>query len=240
MREALLLMACSIIMMPNAHSAMAGTASWRYNMTPYLWNVSFDGETSSQGDDFPVDTDYSFFTLDNLDDVLALKFEARKDRFAILFDGLRARYSDAVSGPLLSKRLAVRLGYLEGTVGYALWTSGKLDALAGIRYLFLDTNLGIDGFDSVKASNDWLDPLIGLRYGDLLVGDWHYELRGDVAGFGGSTDSTVNMQAVLSYRRSSTLSAEIGYRYMDIEFSEDDFSYNVAMQGLFIGLGIWF
>jgi hypothetical protein len=45
---------------------------------------------------------------------------------------------------------------------------------------------------------------------------------------------------MLSYRRGETLSAEIGYRYMDIEFSEDDFSYNVTMQGLFIGLGIWF
>jgi hypothetical protein len=240
MHEVLFLMLCSIVLMPKAHAAMADTASWRYNITPYLWNVSFDGEVSSQGDDFLVDEDYSFFTLDNLDNVLALKFEARKDRLAFLFDGLRARYSDAVSGPLLTKRLAVELGYLEGAVGYAPWKSRNLQVLAGIRYLYLDTNLGIDSIRNVEESNDWLDPLIGLRYGNLLVSDWYYELRGDVAGFGGSTDSTVNVQAMLSYRRGETLSAEIGYRYMDIEFSEDDFSYNVTMQGLFIGLGIWF
>lgn len=56
----------------------AETTSWHYKVTPYLWNVSFDGNTYSGGNDIPINTDYSFFTLDNLDNFFFDNFRSQQ------------------------------------------------------------------------------------------------------------------------------------------------------------------
>lgn len=122
-------------------SAFADTKSWDYKITPYLWNVGFDGNTSSDGNDAPIDSDYSFFTLDNLDRVYSISFEASNERFGILLDGLRARYSDNSSNPIFDTRLAVDLGFIEGAVSYLPSSFEHLDFIAGVRYIFLQTQL---------------------------------------------------------------------------------------------------
>ncbi len=106
---------CSTLMI---QVALADTDPWSFKVTPYLWNVNFDGTTSSGGNDAPVDTDYSFFTLDNLDNALFLAFEANNGRYDILSDGLRARYSDTATISVLNTQLAVETGFIEGAVSY--------------------------------------------------------------------------------------------------------------------------
>jgi len=89
--------ACLLYLTFAPQTLLAETESWHYKLTPYLWNVSFDGNTSSGGNGIPIDTDYSFFTLDNLDNVFSIAFEANNGHCGILLDGLRARYSDTAS-----------------------------------------------------------------------------------------------------------------------------------------------
>jgi hypothetical protein len=81
---------CLLCLTITSQAALADTNSWHYKLTPYLWNVSFDGNTSSDDNDIPIDKNYSFFTLDNLDSVFSITFEANNGRLGILFDGLRA------------------------------------------------------------------------------------------------------------------------------------------------------
>lgn len=103
--------ACLICLTITPQALFAETTPWHYKLTPYIWNVSFDGNTSSGGNDIPVDTDYSFFTLDNLDNVFSLTFEANNGHFGLLLDGLSARYSDTASNRFFDTRLAVELGF---------------------------------------------------------------------------------------------------------------------------------
>jgi hypothetical protein len=207
---------------------------------PYLWNVSFDGNTSSAGNDFPVDVDYSFFTLDNLDDVYSLNFEANNGRFGILFDGLRARYSDSASNPVFDTRLAVKLGYLEGTISYLPASLDHLDILAGIRYVFLETGFQLTPGPGFDEDHTWTDPLLGLRYKNRFANDWHYVLRGDAGGFGASSDLTLNLLGSIRYMFNDTFGLDLGYRYMSIDFKENGFIYDVSMHGVTIGLGLVF
>ncbi len=39
---------------------------WRFELTPYLWLASIEGSTGGEGVDVPIDSDYSFFSLDTL------------------------------------------------------------------------------------------------------------------------------------------------------------------------------
>jgi hypothetical protein len=218
----------------------ANTSPWIYEIRPYLWNVSFDGNTSSNGNDFPIDTDYSFFTLDNLDDVFFLSFEANNGRFGILFDGLRARYSDSASNRLFDTQLTVKLGYLEGVISYLPTTLDHLDILAGVRHVFLDAGFQLSPGPGFDEDHNWTDPLIGLRYKNTFTNNWHYVVRVDAGGFGVSSDLVLNLLGTISYAFNKTFTADLGYRYLSIDFKEDDFLYDVSMYGLVVGLGIRF
>jgi opacity protein-like surface antigen len=50
----------------------------------------------------------------------------------------------------------------------------------------------------------------------------------------------VNLLATIGYKFNNTLGVDLGYRYVDIDFKEDDFIYDVSMQGIVVGLGIHF
>ena len=149
--------------------AFADTNAWNYTVTPYLWNVNFDGNTSSGGNGVPVDTDYSFFTLENLDSALFLTFEANNGRYGILLEGLRARYSDSTTDALLNTQLAVELGFIEAAVSYLPSRFEHLDFLAGARYLFLDTQLVLTPGPTSDSDHSWLDPLLGVRYQNSIA-----------------------------------------------------------------------
>lgn len=232
--------ACLFCVTVSPQASFAETTSWHYKVTPYLWNVSFDGNTSSGGNDIPIDIDYSFFTLDNLDKVFSIAFEASNGRVGILFDGLRASYSDNTSNVIFASQLSVKLGFIEGAVSYMPAKFRHLDFIGGARYIFLDTQLVFTPGPALAPDHDWVDPLVGARYQNSLAENWHYQLRGDIGGFGVSSELVVNLMATIGYKFNKTLGVDLGYRYVDIDFKEDDFIYDVSMQGIVVGLGIHF
>jgi len=233
-------LACLFCLTISPQALIAETTSWHYKITPYLWNVSFDGNTSSGGNEIPIDTDYSFFSLDNLDNVFSITFEASNGHIGILFDGLRARYSDNTSNMLFATQLAVELGFIEGAASYMPSKFEHLDFIGGVRYIFLDTQLVVTPGPTSESDHNWLDPLIGARYQNSLAENWHYQLRGDVGGFGVSSELVLNLLASVGYKFNNTLGLDLGYRYVSIDFKDDDFLYDVSMQGIVVGLGIHF
>jgi len=74
--------------------------SYEFELTPYLWAASISGTTAVSDDGSPpvesppIDSDYSFFSLDNLDGVASATFTARKKQWAFLFDFLYVAYED--------------------------------------------------------------------------------------------------------------------------------------------------
>jgi len=68
-------------------------------ITPYLWAASIKGTTASDGEESPpIDSDYSFFSLDNLDGVFSTTFTARKNKWGLLLDFLYVAYEDTFLG----------------------------------------------------------------------------------------------------------------------------------------------
>ena len=56
-----------VLGIPAAASAQAATDRWTIELTPYLWAAGLDGDTAADGTGSEIDTDYEFFSLDNLD-----------------------------------------------------------------------------------------------------------------------------------------------------------------------------
>ena len=219
---------------------------WTFVLTPVLWNASVSATLSNDGSggDLPIDPNYRFFTLENLDDYLSLKFEASHGRYGFLFDSLRARYQDDTSNTIASFTVGTELGFIKAAVRYQLFDEHKLDLIAGVQNSFLDIDqtliVGSMPGSTTKYSYDWTDPLVGLRYQYPISHKWLVWLRGNIGGFNVSTQRIIDLSTDVQYLINSTISLTMGYRYLKIDFKEDDVLYNVTLDGAHIGLGIHF
>lgn len=232
-----------------SNTAFANTTEeWTFVLTPVIWNASVAATLSDgggdSGGDLPVDPDYRFFTLDNLDDYMSLKFEANHGRFGFLFDSLRARYQDDTSNTFASFTVGTELGFVKAAARYQLFDEHKLDLIAGVQHTFLDIDqtliIGSMSGSTTTYSYDWTDPLIGLRYQYPISHQWLVWLRGNMGGFNASTQRIIDLSTDIQYLINSTISFTMGYRYLKIDFKEDDILYDVALDGVYIGLGIHF
>jgi hypothetical protein len=213
--------------------------SIQYEITPYLWAASFSGTTAAEGEESPpIDSDYNFFALDNLDGVASTTFSAHGRQWGLLFDFLYVAYEDTffdASRVQTTTRLEGRIVEFAGT--YKPNTLQYLDIVAGIRHQEIDVELSIFN-KNPEASVDWYDPFVGVIYARPLTNKFYVSLRGDLGG--GKSDLAVNAEAMFRYQFNKTISAKFGYRYLKVQFTESDFIYDVSLNGILLGVGFRF
>ena len=219
---------------------------WQFEITPVIWNASVDVNFSdgNSGGEIPINPDYSFFTLENLDSYLSLKAEANHGRYGLLFDSLKARYEDETTDSPVYFSVGTELGFIELSARYQLSENYKLDIIAGVRRAFLDIDTTLRVLQRPGSmetrSYDWVDPILGLRYLHSFNQKWASKIRGDFGIFDTGSDRTLQLSADMLYQMSPRISFLIGYRYLYIKFREEDLLYDTALYGLQLGLGIHF
>jgi len=134
------------------------------------------------------------------------------------------------------------------SAGRKIWGEdrSRLDVVGVARYTRLESGLTLalttgspllpDGSRSVNDEFDWWDAAVGVRYLAPLSEKWDMVGYADV-GAGGS-DLTYQLLAGVNWRFSKTFSGKFGYRYFYQDYSKDDFKWDMAMGGVFAGLGI--
>ncbi len=86
----------------------------------------------------------------------------------------------------------------------------------------------------------WIDPIIGLR-GQLNITRWLFLAgQGDVGGFGVGSQITWNTQATIGFNFTRNIFAELGYRYMYVDYNKNNFLYQMNSFGLFSSIGVKF
>lgn len=218
----------------------------QYEITPYLWAASINGNTAINDDGSPpdesppIDSGYNFFSLDNLDGVASATFVARAQQWGFIFDFLYVAYEDTFfEGQLLetTPRLEGRIFELAGT--YQPASLNKLHVVAGLRRQDIDVALNFLSRSS-QAAVDWIDPFVGVIYMPSLTDKWSLSLRGDIGGFGIESDMAVNAEAMLRYQFGKTFSGTFGYRYLKVKFEDSTLVYDLSLDGLLFGLAIRF
>ncbi|MEM1443619.1 MAG: hypothetical protein AAGF67_14835 [Verrucomicrobiota bacterium] len=92
----------------------------------------------------------------------------------------------------------------------------------------------------VAASKSWVDPYVGFRARYQIDDQWHLAFRGDVGGFGVSSDLTWSLFAAVGYDFSDRITLEGGYRHLATDYRSGGFVYDLAITGPFIGIAIEF
>ncbi len=232
-----------------AHAATEDTDTWHFQLAPYGWLAGQNGTVATIPGLPPADIDIDFYDdiIGNINGALFLVGEARKGRYGIVADiaYVDIEIEDPTPGPLFTLLTSRTKSWIVSVAGLYRLTEkqgGFLDLIGGARYWSVDSTLTLtQGLVPVtlSASNseDWFDPIIGLK-GLTPLGDSKFFLSGFLVlgGFDVGSDFMWDANLNLGYRWTETFSTTFGYRYLDVDYEDGAFLYDVAQHGLTLGL----
>ncbi len=229
-----------------AQPASPASDDWEFLLTPYLWGSGLTGTVGVAGRDADFEVSAKDL-IQSLDFGLMGNFEARRGRWSFGTDlvytdlGKDVTFENAsgITGAQ-NPRLDMSMTIIEGDVGYQFAES--LDVLAGIRGVNASSSLGVESGTLAEADGSFVDPIVGLRFRRSLSEKFWVNLRGDVGGFGVSSEFTWFLSAVAGYRVSKLISLDFGYRIWDFDYESDNDlkRLDAALAGIAFGLTFHF
>ncbi|MCA0930386.1 porin family protein [Ruegeria profundi] len=213
----------------SATVANAQDGRWTYAASIYL----FAAETTTQIGS--VESKLSFSdALENLDMAFMGAFEASNDQWSFGLDYMYTNLGftgDTPGNVFSSAETSLKTQILTGFVAYRVLENqnASVDVAGGFRYFDTETELNLVGgppVPSVTASEDWIDPIIGVRANMRFSDRWSGTAFLDYGGFDGDSET---WQVLLSadYALNENWDLRFGYRYLDVEntISGTDFSF---------------
>jgi hypothetical protein len=229
-------------------AAAAGGDQWSFQLTPYAWLAGQNGKVASFPGYPAVDLDVDFYDdiLGNINGAFMLVGEARKGRLGVAADIV---YTDIEFEEKAYKLLFYKLtskteNWIVSAAGfYRLVEKGRafFDGVAGLRYWNVETALSVSGglLGTRKRSQreEWVDPLVGVK-GLSPIGDSKFFVSGFglIGGFGAGSDFMWDVNANLGYQWTGAIATTIGYRYLDVDYEDGGFVYDIAQDGPVLGL----
>ena len=240
-------LALLFLLTPVVHAdadADPGTNEWSFKIAPYAWLAGTGGTIVTGGEE--TDFDLSFDEILELTTGgFQINAQARYKRFFLTFDGTWATlgHGEDLLGGRVDFEVKQVIAELHG--GYRLigpefrsshpdtWAyeagSMALDAYLGIRYWRTDLSLSVDlpGLPPIipptqvsgTSIDEWVEPLIGARFGLGLTPKVGVAINGNVGGFGidDAADLTWTLTMLFDWRFANKWSAAFGWRTQSVE-----------------------
>jgi hypothetical protein len=92
----------------------------------------------------------------------------------------------------------------------------------------------------VSAKEDWVDPIVGVRAQWSVTDKWFLAGRSDIGGFSVGSDLAWSVQATVGYNFNERYSLELGFRYLDTDYTHNAFTYDIANGGIYTSLNAKF
>jgi len=240
---------CSCLFAFAAHAEEKSSEKWNFQIAPYAWLAGQKGKVATLPGLPPADIDVNFYDdiLGNINLAGMLIVEARRGRYGLVADIV---YTDIETddptpyGVLYSAVESQTKSWIVSVAGLYRLAEHKnrfLDVTGGLRYWSVDSELTLKAGAlperSVSNKDDWFDPLIGLK-GFTPIGTSKFFVSGAFAmgGFGVGSDFMWDASVNIGYQWTKGFATTLGYRYMDVDYENKDFLYDVAQDGLTLGL----
>jgi len=219
-----------------SQAAQVDPDKWQFKITPYLWIATIKGNTGSDGGDIDFDTDYNFFSLDNLDGAFFIAASASKGRWTWQTDIVYLNFNDNITLGPIDTGIDLTGDIIELSAGYKPASFEHTEILFGARRVALDLDINLTPGPQTSGGQSWLDPIVGLRHIRPLGERWQAIGRIDVGGFGISSDLTLNVLAGAGFSMTRHSSLFLGYRYLRLDFAEGDILADLTAEGLALGV----
>ncbi len=223
--------------------AFAGTKTndndWQFNLTPiYVWVVGVEGHGNAS--DRTVTTSYEYEDVFDLDAAYLGHFEAmHKSNWGFLIDanyiGLTGGQTFSVGG-VLEMEFEATIAEFSGL--YRITRQNhQFDLIAGVRYVDIDVDVNLTGRPNleVNLSQNWVDPLIGVRWGWQFAKNWSLSARGDIGGFGVGSDFAWQAIGLVDWQPFEYVSFIAGYRALYEDYEAEDGLALLDLEATFLG-----
>jgi hypothetical protein len=218
--------------------AQAPSDTWDVTVAPYFMGAAMSGTTTVRGREVNVDLSASD-TFSNLQFGAMGLVVARKGNWGFGADAIWMALGTTVSN--------TNVDFNQGAFAfYGLRRLGSAaDLTIGMRVNTLQGKLGFKtiGVD-VSQDKTWVDPLVGLTLRSPGQHRVHLQVYTEIGGFGVGSDFTWQIFPTLGVKLTDRFSLEVGYRWLDIDYSTGDanerFAYDVLAQGPIGGLAFRF
>ena len=220
---------------------------WDFELAPlYFWGISIDGDLGIRGRTADASVDFSDI-WDNLEGVFTVRFNVLYNKkFGLLFD---YNYLD-LGTEEQTDQVNIEVGFKSqiinaGATYRFLNERHTIDGLAGIRYIKLDADVRLKNLGaSIDGDKDWVDPIVGVRYGFHMTEKWALRLYGDIGGFGVSSDFTWQGLGLIDFQPWKHVAFVAGYRAIGVDYTSgsgrDRFTFDTITHGPLIGVDIRF
>lgn len=266
--------AAMLAVIANAASAQTITledesdTDWRYALTAYAFLPARTKGTSIVADaEVDLDLDFSE-VLDILDFTLAGRGEAWRGDWGIIADFYTVKLGpggtlQAPGGGSLDVGVDVdqKWASILGAYRFSQGTYGPRDmkfawdASAGLRWnrikqeINADANIdigpGAGTQTTLGGTEDWLEPMVGIRGVYEVAQDWAVIGRAEFGGFGVEGDNLqYTLMIAADWQVSDLVSLSFGYQYYSIDFeterADGTFAYDITQHGPYLGLNFSF
>jgi hypothetical protein len=228
----------------------AAPGDWQYTATIYGWYAGIDGKLNYEGDggDSGGPSLDAGSVIDNLKMAFMGTLGARKDEWSGLLDvaylnlGNKKTASVALpGGEYIDARVDLGLkGWQVGLYGgYNIYDTERatMDAVAGLRYLYVETNakLAINGplppslpDKKLSRNGSVLDGVVGVRGQAKITGNWFIPYHADLGA--GQSRLTWQAMAGIGYEAGwgDTL---LVYRHLEWDQDDDKLLQNMSFSG---------
>jgi len=209
---------------------------WQFTITPYLWIASIQGSSGADGVDTGIDIGYTLLSLDNFEGALFLGASATRNRWTIQTDIVYLKFADNFTVGPLDTAIDLEGTVLELSAAYRPAGFEHTEIIFGMRQVSLETGVSLTTGPQGLQKKTWLDPLVGLRYIRPLGQRWRAIARADLGGFGVSSELTFNAIVGADFNMTKHSSFFLGYRYLTLDFKEDDYLADLTAEGFALGV----
>jgi len=221
---------------PGSSAETASPSGWRLALRPYFFLSGVSGSVTAEPLTFPINSTVGEL-LGDVEIGAFVAFTAEKGQWGLYVD---LQYISLVGEgtSTVDAKLALENVIAEADLTFRPSGVPTLKFLAGLRVYSLDQTLSFTSLPQIEATTTVYDPILGA-IGEWRLGDrWGFEIRGDIGGFGISSEFTYQMMALFHAGLSDTVSIPFGFRVLGYQIKTGDVSMNTRMSGLVLGVDI--
>jgi hypothetical protein len=218
--------------------AQAPSDKWEVTVAPYFMGAAMSGTTTVRGRDVEVDASASDI-FSNLQFGAMGLVVARKGNWGLGGDAIWMALGTTVRN--------TNVDFNQGAFAfYGLRRLGSAaDLTVGMRVNTLQGKLGFQALGvDVSQDKTWVDPLVGLTLRSSREHRVRLQVYTEIGGFGAGSDFAWQIFPTLGFKLTDRFSLEVGYRWLDMDYSTGDgndrFVYDVLTQGPVGGLAFRF
>lgn len=237
----------------NSAEPLDGT--WQHSITGYLFlPFSTKGTSVIDGTAAQIDLDLGE-VLDLLQGAASARYEGWRGDFGVIAEGYYVSIGDDTTLPTLTNIDVNTEQFFFTLQGAYRFAHGQTqsghryawDVAAGLKYNSLTQEIDITGGPNVSlgGTEDWVEPIVSLRYAADISDDWQFGARVDLSGFGvGGDDLQYLVLAGFQWNKWERTSLRFGYQFYGIDFSTTRpggvFAYDIDQNGPYLSLSYRF